>query len=139
MKKIIFIILLLSNFLNADIYTDWNIQNLGSMIVLVKYSTDKLGMFTIGLSDIMGDNVQIIHYNLHNADTAIKIVYDDNNSKLYGLDEYTSGSSIIISGDIASFLIDNLYNVNEVFIYCDNSLICQFELKDLTDLLNKYR
>ncbi|KLI44290.1 hypothetical protein SZ52_01950 [Brachyspira hyodysenteriae] len=139
MKKIILTLLLFSNLLIANIYSDWNIQNLGSMIVLVKYSTDQLGMFTIGLSDIMGDNVQIIHYDLHNGDTAIKIIYDDGNSELYDLDEYTSGSSIIISGETASFLIDNLYNAQKVYIYCDNILVCKFELKNLTSLLNNYR
>lgn len=60
MKKLtLLLILCLSNILTADIYTDWYIQDLNGMVVLTKYSNDKLSMLALGVSEVMGDNLQI--------------------------------------------------------------------------------
>jgi hypothetical protein len=137
MKKILILLFISFNFLLADIYEDWTIQDLGSMVVLVKYSTDKLGMFTLGLSS-MGNNIQIVNSKItSNKETLIKIDYSDD-YVVYSVNEYTANSSIIIMGDIASFLIDKLYNAKKVSIYSDKRLVCEYELKNLTDLLNSY-
>lgn len=80
--KIIILLLFISNnfaFSNTT-YADWNIEDLNGMVVLLKYSDDKLGMFTLGISKVMGNNIQILSLAIE-ENTIIDILYNNGTSK----------------------------------------------------------
>lgn len=139
MKKLtLLLILCLSNILTADIYTDWYIQDLNGMVVLTKYSNDKLSMLTLGVSEVLGDNLQISSIKIGNK-TIFQILYNDGTSKTYDLSQHVNPYSVIIMGNYATTLINALYNAHTVKLYCNDKLTHTFQLKNLTELLNRYK
>lgn len=138
--KIIILLLFISNnfaFSNTT-YADWNIEDLNGMVVLLKYSDDKLGMFTLGISKVMGNNIQILSLAIE-ENTIIDILYNNGTSKRYDLSENFNPGSVIIMGYRANSLINDLYNAHTVKLYVNNRLVHTFQLKNLTQLLNKYK
>lgn len=138
--KIIILLLFISNnfaFSNTT-YTDWNIEDLNGMVVLLKYSDDKLGMFTLGISKVMGDNIQILSLAIE-ENTIIDLLYNNGTSKRYDLSANSNPGSVIIMGYRATSLINDLYNAHTVKLYVNNRLVHTFQLKNLTQLLNKYK
>lgn len=136
MKKIIILFLSFNMFLYSDMYSDWNIQNLGTMVVFVKYSKSKLGMLTIGVSDF-SNNIQINSINI-SGNTIIEIIYPDENKILYDVTEYTNVYSIILYNNEANSILDKLIGASKIRIWCDNDIVEEFLLDNLTDLLNEY-
>lgn len=139
MKKLtLLLILCFSNILIADMYSDWNITDLDSMVVLIKYSDDKLSMLNLGVSQYLGDNLQISSIKIEDK-TIFQILYNDGTSKAYDLSQHVNPYSVIVMGNYATTLINALYNAHTVKLYCNDRLMHTFQLKNLTELLNRYR
>lgn len=136
MKKIIILFLSFNMFLYSDMYSDWNIQNLGTMVVFVKYSKSKLGMLTIGVSDF-SNNIQINSINI-SGNTIMEIIYPDENKISYDVTEYTNVYSIILYNNEANSILDKLIGASKIRIWCDDDIVEEFLLDNLTDLLNEY-
>lgn len=137
-KILIFLILCFCNTLIADIYSDWNIQDLGSIVCLIKYSDDKLAMLNLGVSKQLGDNLQISSIEVKDK-VIFEILYNNGTSKAYDLSQHVSPYAVITMGNYANSLINALYNAHTVKLYCNNRLTHTFQLKNLTELLNIYR